>query len=232
MRRAEPGLHVFVAGIEIVRVLHAIDQVVVAQVHRGRVGRPEPHAQLGVRLPVALRTSSDVGCDCQKLPQPHAEAARDIAGEDQARCAMARGGIQPAAFAVDALLHREAVGGRLHQFVIVPHRPIVQQFLAGGVEALRGWAVACPRVDRRKRWCALPGSHQHATAGGGLHGFGPEPFAFAGETHVPVVDLLAHRHGERDAEAADEILLFVAIEDDGVNQRGCFRGPRRSRAAP
>ena len=32
------------------------------------------------------------------------------------------------------------------------------------------------------------------------------------------MDLLAHRHGEGQAEAADEIFLLVAIEDDGVHQ--------------
>jgi hypothetical protein len=35
---------------------------------------------------------------------------------------------------------------------------------------------------------------------------------------VPVVNLLAHRHGERDAEAADEIFLVVAVENEVVDE--------------
>ena len=48
-------------------------------------------------------------------------------------------------------------------------------------------------------------------------GFGPQPVVLAREADVAVVDLLAHRHGEGHAQAADEILLLVAVEDDGVD---------------
>ena len=87
------------------------------------------------------------------------------------------------------------------------------QLLAGGVErflvrdALARELIgvtACP-------W-------QHAAAGQRLDGLGPEPVALARESHVAIVHLLAHRHGEGEAEPFDEILLVVAVENDGVDQ--------------
>jgi hypothetical protein len=40
----------------------------------------------------------------------------------------------------------------------------------------------------------------------------------AGEAHGAVHGLVAHGHGELHAEAADEVLLLVAVEDDGVDE--------------
>src|SRR4051812_41165274 len=45
----------------------------------------------------------------------------------------------------------------------------------------------------------------------------PQPVSRAGKPHMTVVDLFPHRHRKPEADATDEILLVVAIEDDGVN---------------
>jgi hypothetical protein len=44
------------------------------------------------------------------------------------------------------------------------------------------------------------------------------PLTVAGETHVAIVHLFAHRDGECDTQAADEILFVIAVEDDGMHQ--------------
>ncbi|GAB3973915.1 hypothetical protein GCM10027615_38240 [Plantactinospora veratri] len=41
--------------------------------------------------------------------------------------------------------------------------------------------------------------------------------AVPGEPHVPVVRLVGHRYLEPDAEAADEVLALVAVEDEAVH---------------
>ena len=46
---------------------------------------------------------------------------------------------------------------------------------------------------------------------------GEDHAGFAGETHVAIVRLLAHRHGEANAERADEVLVLVAVEDERVD---------------
>ena len=48
---------------------------------------------------------------------------------------------------------------------------------------------------------------------------------------MAIVNLLAHRDGEDQAEAADEILLVIAVEDDGVDQAHRLAARRRNRGA-
>ena len=40
---------------------------------------------------------------------------------------------------------------------------------------------------------------------------------------MAIVDLLAHRDREDDAEAFDEVLLVIAVENDGVDQADGLR---------
>ena len=117
MRRAETFLHIFVAGIEIVRL-----NVVMAHIHGLRIGRPEPGAHFGCLAGSAV----DLQRGREGLPhvldaQP--EAAGHTARKGEAGRTLATRGIEPATLRIGALADEKAVSGQLNEFVRIPDRP-------------------------------------------------------------------------------------------------------------
>ena len=211
--RAVALLHVLIRSLQAVR-----PSVVMAQVHRRRLGRPHPRGELrGGAGGVLHQHLHRVG-----LPEvfdAHAQPAAHIAHERKTRGALARRRKQPGALWVGALLDREAVGIELHQFEVVPHRPVVDhvEALPAHLRAvghaltlqLRGVGVVAVGIGDDARGARAPDQW--------LDWLRPEAVALAGETHMAVLHLLAQRHSKRDAEAVDEVLLLVAIEEDRVH---------------
>ena len=152
----------------------------------------------GVRLPEVLHA--------------HRKPARHVAGEHQPARAASRDRIQPAALRIGPLLDREPIGRSLRQLEIVPHRPIGEQFLPRRVEGLLVGDALSRKLVRIRRALQLPPPRRR------LHRLRPQSVAFARESHVAIVYLLAHRHGEGEAEPVDEVLRVVAVEDDRVHQ--------------
>jgi hypothetical protein len=212
-RRAETLLHILIHGFEAVR-----PGVVVAHVHRRGVGRPHPHGELG-RGAARLVHFERRRIGLPEILQADRQPAADVARENQARGALAGGGRQPAAVRIGALHDGEAVGRRLDELEILPHRPVGEPALAARVHL---------RLVRHPLAGDLLGIDIRATFRVGdkpaiapfhrLDRLGPQALPFARETHVPVLDFLAHRHGEDDAQTADEILLLVAVINDRVHQ--------------
>ena len=186
---AEAGLRVFVGGVETVAM-----GVVEAHIHLGGVGRPEPGDDLCGGAGGVL----DLERGGERLPEvldADGEAAAEIAGVSEAGSALAGGGIEPGAGRAGALEDGEAVGVGLDELEVVPDGVLGKRRAAGEGLAglLRGAAAA------------------------GLERLGPETAVRAGETDGAVAGLVAHGHVELEAEAANEVLVLVAIEDDGVD---------------
>src|SRR4030095_11247631 len=118
--------------------------------------------------------------------------------------------VHPATLRIGSLVNRETVGVRLDQLEIVPRGPVGEELLAGGVEGLFvGDAHAGELIG-------VVIARERPAAVGGRYRLGPESAVFTREAGVAIVDLLAHRDGEGHAEAANEVLLVVAVKDDGV----------------
>ena len=57
----------------------------------------------------------------------------------------------------------------------------------------------------------------HLKAKQRLDRLGPKPITFAAEADVTILDFLAHRHVERHAQPADEILRLVTVENNRMD---------------
>ena len=68
-------------------------------------------------------------------------------------------------------------------------------------------------------------------ASAGLQWLRPEPAIGSGEAHGAVQRLIAHGDVDLQAEAAHEVLLLVAVEDDGVDDADVGLAASRSRGA-
>ena len=80
--------------------------------------------------------------------------------------------------------------------------------------------ILSPRQDSLlERWIGAA----QLEAGKQPHRFRPHARAVPGEAHVPVLEFLLKRDGEREAQAPDEILLFVAVEDKRVDDANRFQ---------
>ena len=220
VRRAETRLHILIAGIQIV-----IPGVVVAQIHRRSIRRPQPGAQFG---PLGGRIE-DLQGRGERLPEilhAYAQPAGDIADKGQPRSSLSGTRFQPAALRVGALVDHKPVGRGLHQLEVAPHGPVRQQLLAGLVErfavgqppasklTLIRDIITAPPPFRR----LLPGQRQDAPSGQRLNRLGPQPRVLTRKTDVAVVHLLAHGHREDQPQTADEIRLLISIKDDRVHQ--------------
>ena len=117
-----------------------------------------------------------------------------IASIDEARCARAGVGVEPGAFGASALDDGEAVGVGLDQLEVVPDCVLAED------------RVGSHRLARLLR---------HA-ASAGLERLGPEAAVGASEAHGAVQRLIVQGNLDLHAESADEVLLLVAIEDNGV----------------
>jgi hypothetical protein len=198
--------------------------VVEAQVHGLRLGRPEPHGDLGlVGLGVA---DVELGGELlPEVPQPEGESAARATDVPEAARPPATARADPAVPLLGALADREAVRGELREGVVAPLGDVLK---AGGH----------PLVPRRGigQLLALELGRPHgrprvaAQAGDALHGLTQQTGALAADADVPVVRGVAHRHLEPDADTADEVAaglpgLLGAVEGDGVHhaERLCAR---------
>ena len=107
-----------------------------------------------------------------------------------------------------ALADGEGVGVRLQQRPVAERRDVLQQVRARRRDRRHGVARDL-RVARR-------GSRITTQAGEPAHRFAEHAVVLADETHVPVVERVARGHREAQADAANEVARFVAVEDDGV----------------
>ena len=119
VRRAEAGLHVFVAGIEIVRAWCRSGAGPWRALRATRARRAARR-----RRAVALRTSSDAGYDCQKFLTPTASPPETSPAKTRPLERRPPIASSQQLCGIGALLDGEAVGVGLHQLEIVPHRPI------------------------------------------------------------------------------------------------------------
>ena len=186
---AEAGLRVFVRGIEAVAV-----RVVEAHVHLGRVRRPEPGDEFCGGAGGVLHFERG-GKRLPEVLDADGEAAAEIAGIGEARRARAGVGVKPGALRVGALDDGEAVGGGLDELEVVPDGVLEEDRIG-----VNGWPVSC---------ATLPPP--------GCSGSDHRPPSGPAKRTVRFARLVAHGHVDLQAEAAHEILLLVAVEDDGVD---------------
>ena len=173
--------------------------VVVPHIHRRCLRRPEPRGHLRGRL----RRVTNLQPRGKRLPEifyTDREPAADIADEGQSRRPPARIRKHPCTLRISALGDRESLGCRLRQRVVAPNRVLL--FLIVRIET--------PALDPLARSLG-------DVAAARLDGLGPETAVGSGETHVPVVSLLAHRHRKRQADATNKILLLIAVEHERVH---------------
>ena len=162
---------------------------------------------------MALCTSSDAGYDCQKFLTPTARPP-ETSPAKTSRGAAPGARIQPAALRIGALLNCEAVGVGLHQFETSQTAQSVSSFCPAALNS-PCWGCACRRVDPAYR---LPRRQTDAAPGHRLHRFRTKvrrPRRRNGRDDCAPARASAL---QRPAESANEILLFVAVEDDRVDQ--------------
>ena len=184
----EAGLRVFVSGVEAVAV-----GVVEAHVHLGCVGRPEP----GDELRSGAGGLLDLERSGERLPEvldADGEATAEVAGVCEAGGARAGVGVDPGTLGAGALDDGESVGIGLDELEVVPDGVLGKGRAAGGARRfLRDAASA------------------------GLQRFRPEAAVGTCKADGAVHGLVAHGDVDLETEAADEVLLLVAVEDDGVD---------------
>ncbi len=113
-----------------------------------------------------------------------------------------------------ALFDREAVGVELREPEIAPIGRRIDVHLAlGGKRRERGDRLA---RELGREDVAARGGLDHPASHQRLDRLGPHA-GVARQAHVAVLDLLAQRHVELQAEAAHEVLLVVGVVDDGVD---------------
>jgi hypothetical protein len=134
----------------------------------------------------------------ERLPEvldADGEATAEVAGVCETRSAGAGVGVDPGALGAGALDDGETVGIGLDELEVVPDGVL-------GKDRAAGEGLARFLRD---------------AASAGLQRFGPEAAVWAGKADSAVQGLVAHGNVDLEAEAADEVLLLVAVEDDGVD---------------
>ncbi|GKT86451.1 hypothetical protein Ct61P_04301 [Colletotrichum tofieldiae] len=201
-------------GVELLGVGVLAEAVVVgAEVEGRRRGAVDPDGDLalvrggvgdvdagGVALPEVAQADSEtsLGGAAEVGKTAGASATRDV---------------HPALPGLGALLQGEAVGGQLGQAEVAPGRNPVEP---GGDSLVPSRGVG--QLGALELVVADRGAGISAEASDALHGLAEETSVDAGDPDVAVVLLLSlERDLEADAEAGDEVLLGLAVVDDGVH---------------
>ncbi len=147
------------------------------------------------------------------------QASANVTDKSEARRTFACGRKQPSAFGIGPFLYRKTIRIWLNQFEVVPYRPVADHS-ASLIVHLSAVRNAKARELRRVNVFAVGVGNDSGVTRSTNHRLdrlGPEAIAFAGEPHMPVLDLLAHRNGERRSEPVNKVLFLVAIKEDGMN---------------
>jgi hypothetical protein len=210
--RAEAGLVVFVGDLEaapvllLVRVL-AEAIVIEAQVHGRGVRRPHPQCN-GGRVAIAAANVELRGMALPEIADAEGDAAAGAAEIGEAAGAAATAAVQPGVSIRRALADGEGVGVRLEQRPVAEGGDVLQP-LANYRRQHAGRTALDLRIARRlARIAAQPGEAAHGLA---------EHAAFlAHESHVAVVQFVLDGRCESQSDTADEVLVLVAVEHDGM----------------
>ncbi len=129
--------------------------------------------------------------------------------------------------AVCLLADREAVSLRLTKTIVAPRSPVLNQELTFLVECLslrhtHAVHLHLLIVLLRKILALRSGCTQYSSAYQRLNRLCPHSAVASRERHAAIVPSLAHRHFELKSERADEILVLVAVVNDGVNHLNLF----------
>ena len=215
--RVKPGLVILVGHLEAAVVLLVVGVLAKAvmigpQIHRPRVRRPHPRRH-GRDVTGGATDVELGGMALPKIPQAQHHAARRCADIAESTGPLPLGRIQPGKSLPRALADLESIGAVLHQRPIRVGRDVVEPAghpLIPFGERRRGAAGDLSLPNRRPR--IAPQARNAA------HGLGKHTVLQTRETHVPVVERAAQRHGKRNAETRDKILRRVAVEKDRVHQ--------------
>jgi len=209
--RTPAGFPVFVVRRE------AVGNFVVApQVHRARIGRPQPHAQLADRRG-AVKNLEGCGRLLPKILHADGEPARHVGQHRESARAVTIGHVQPRGVGGRAFHDRPIVRPELRELRIAPHRHAERRVARARIEIgeiRHALARKMRRVeigDRLAGLCAVAGQHADRLRPDAAVGV-------AGEAHVAVVQFLLERNLERQPEAFQEILGAVAVVDERVRQ--------------
>ncbi|GJC96757.1 hypothetical protein ColKHC_05583 [Colletotrichum higginsianum] len=222
--RVEAGLVVLVRDLERVELLGVrvlAEAVVVGpDVERGRGRAVDPDGDLALVLGGGVGDVDARGVALPEVAQADGEASLGGAAEvrEPAGAGAARD-VDPALAGLGALLEGEAVGGQLGEAEVAPGRDPVQARRDPLVPRGRVGELGALELGVADRGARVPAESRDA-----LDGLAQEAAVDARDAHVAVVLLLAlERHLEADAEARDEVLLGVAVVDDGVHDADRLR---------
>ena len=144
----------------------------------------------------------------------HRDSAGHIAEKSEAQRAFAFGDVQPRTFGLRAFLDDKALRVGLREFVVVPVGDVVDELLLRRGILIRVGNPLAGKLDG-EHIAQVAGSN-HAPANERLDRLRPHSF-IAAETNVAVNDFFAQRHGERNRQAFDEIILAVAVVNECMN---------------
>ena len=178
-----------------------------AHVHRRHVGRPDPETQFAQRRGRAVNFKLR-GIFLPELFHIHRDPAGDVAEEREAQRAFAFGDVQPRAFGLRAFLDDKALRIGLRELVVVPVGDVVDELLLRRGILIRVGNPLAGKLDGED--IAQVAGSNHAPANQRLDRLRPHSF-IAAETDVAVDDFFAQRHGERNRQAFDEVVLAVAV---------------------
>ena len=153
---------------------------------------------------MALPEVADAECD----------AARWTTDITQATRAMALCGVEPGVAVGGAFADRERIRIRLQQCPVAERGDVLHSFRDHRADRARGGSFYL-RLARSRAGIATQAREA-------AHGFGEQTVLLADEAHVTIVQRVVERRREPQAESADEILRFVAVEHDGVQHAQAF----------
>ena len=197
---------------------HAPDVPVRAHVHRPCVGGPEPGSE---RRLVRIGSAN---VDLCGMPLPEiARRDRDAAGGRsniaQALRACSRCRIDPRLPGLGPLGDGKAVGGELAQREIAPGRDAVEQIADRRCHGVDGHGLARNLRLARGRTRIAAKARQRPDR------FAEQSVRARADPHMTVMRGSIHRHLRLQAEAADEILGRIAVEDEAMHDAQMI-GPR------
>src|SRR4051794_9149164 len=152
-----------------------------------------------------------------EVPEAEGESAARATDVTEPGGPPAAAGTDPAVSLLGALAQSEAVGGELGKCVVAPLGDVLEP---GGDPLVPGGGVG--QLLARVLGLLHGDAGVAAQTGDALDGLAQQTAALTADANVPVVGLVAHRHGEADTEAADEVAarlagLLGAVVGDGVH---------------